>query len=110
VAAAVAVFDGALATAVFASPPSTLLYFTISILPFFFVKEVPVADLVRPIVKKVYQITDVNEVAATVLEALYVCTSGRPGPVLIDFPKNIQQQRVRLNQRGVVSASLFVFL
>jgi len=56
---------------------------------------VPVADLVRPIVKKVYEITDVNDVASTVLEALYVCTSGRPGPVLIDFPKNIQQQRVR---------------
>jgi len=57
-------------------------------------QEVPVADLVRPIVKKVYEITDVNDVASTVLEALYVCTSGRPGPVLIDFPKNIQQQRV----------------
>lgn len=59
-------------------------------------QEVPVADLVRPIVKKVYEITDVNDVASTVLEALYVCTSGRPGPVLIDFPKNIQQQRVSI--------------
>jgi hypothetical protein len=54
-------------------------------------QEMPVVDLVRPITKKVYQITDVKDVAATVLEAMFVAESGRPGPVLIDFPKNIQQ-------------------
>lgn len=56
-------------------------------------QEMPVVDLVRPITKKAYMITDINSVAEIVLEAMFVARSGRPGPVLIDFPKNIQQQR-----------------
>ena len=39
-------------------------------------QEMPVVDLVRPIVKKAYAITNVRDVASTILEALFVAGSG----------------------------------
>jgi len=46
-----------------------------------------------PIVKHSYLITDINDIARVVKEAFYIAQTGRPGPVVIDIPKNIQQQR-----------------
>jgi acetolactate synthase I/II/III large subunit len=48
-----------------------------------------------PIVKHSYLITDVNEIPRVVKEAFYIARTGRPGPVVIDFPKNIQQARTQ---------------
>lgn len=44
------------------------------------------------VVKHSYLITDIREIPRVVKEAFYIAQSGRPGPVVIDFPKNIQQQ------------------
>ena len=49
------------------------------------------------------QIRDVDEIAATVHKAYALAAGGRPGPVLIDFPKDLQQQAIRFS--GLVSGS-----
>ena len=44
------------------------------------------------IVKHSYLITDIRDIPRVVKEAFHIAQTGRPGPVVIDFPKNIQQQ------------------
>jgi len=53
-------------------------------------QETPFAEMCRSITKHHYLVTDVSSVARIVREALYIATTGRPGPVLIDIPRNIQ--------------------
>src|SRR5207249_1001186 len=59
-----------------------------------------------PVVKHSYLITDINDIPRIVKEAFYIAQTGRPGPVVIDFPKNIQQQKAQpvwpkeINLRG----------
>ena len=53
-------------------------------------QEIDITGITLPITKHNYLITDVDEVAATVREAFHIARSGRPGPVLIDIPKDIQ--------------------
>jgi acetolactate synthase-1/2/3 large subunit len=48
-----------------------------------------------PIVKHSYLITDINDIPRIVKEAFYIAQSGRPGPVVIDFPKNMQQAKTQ---------------
>jgi acetolactate synthase-1/2/3 large subunit len=48
-----------------------------------------------PVVKHSYLITDVNEIPRVVKEAFYIARTGRPGPVVIDFPKNLQQAKTQ---------------
>lgn len=58
-------------------------------------QETDIIGVTLPIVKHSYLITDVNDIARVVKEAFYIAQSGRPGPVVIDFPKNIQQQKTQ---------------
>lgn len=53
-------------------------------------QETPMVEVSRAITKHHYMITDINDVARVVKEAFYIATTGRPGPVLIDFPKDVQ--------------------
>ena len=53
-------------------------------------QETPMVEVCRGITKHSYMITDVNDVARVVKEAIYIANTGRPGPVLIDFPKDCQ--------------------
>ena len=53
-------------------------------------QETPIVEMCRGITKHHYLVTDVESVARIVREALHVATTGRPGPVLIDIPRNIQ--------------------
>ena len=55
-------------------------------------QECDALNISRSVTKWNTQIQDVHEVAAVVREAVTMATSGRPGPVLIDFPKDIQAQ------------------
>jgi acetolactate synthase-1/2/3 large subunit len=52
-------------------------------------QEVDIAGITMPIVKHNWIVKDVNALAETVREAFIVARSGRPGPVLIDIPKDI---------------------
>jgi len=53
-------------------------------------QEIDITGITLPITKHNYLVTDVNDLAYTIHEAFYVARSGRPGPVLIDLPKDVQ--------------------
>ncbi|MFV2069881.1 MAG: biosynthetic-type acetolactate synthase large subunit, partial [Pirellulales bacterium] len=53
-------------------------------------QETPIAELCRAITKHHYLVTDVDDLARVMNEAFHVATTGRPGPVLVDVPKDIQ--------------------
>ncbi len=53
-------------------------------------QEADTLGITRPCTKHNYLANDVNNLATIVSEAFYVATNGRPGPVLIDIPKDIQ--------------------
>src|SRR3954462_4520559 len=54
-------------------------------------QETDFFGMTLPVVKHSFLITDVNDIPRIVKEAFYIAQSGRPGPVVIDFPKNLQQ-------------------
>lgn len=56
-------------------------------------QETPIVEVCRGITKHHYLVTDVNDVARVVREAFIIASTGRQGPVLIDMPKNIQQEK-----------------
>src|SRR3954453_6376121 len=58
-------------------------------------QETDIIGVTLPIVKHSYLITDINDIPRIVKEAFYIAQSGRPGPVVIDFPKNIQQTKTQ---------------
>lgn len=53
-------------------------------------QEAPVTDITRPVTKWNWLVRDPDDLADVVREALRLATSGRPGPVLIDIPKDVQ--------------------
>ncbi len=53
-------------------------------------QEINITGITLPITKHNYFVQDVNELADTIREAFQIAKSGRPGPVLIDIPKDIQ--------------------
>jgi len=53
-------------------------------------QETPIVEVCRGITKHHYLVTDVNDVARIVKEAFLIASTGRPGPVLVDIPKNVQ--------------------
>ena len=69
-------------------------------------QETDVFGMTLPIVKHSYLVWDINDIPRIVKEAFHIAQSGRPGPVLIDLPKNIQQQKAqpiyptKINLRG----------
>jgi acetolactate synthase-1/2/3 large subunit len=52
-------------------------------------QEAPILGISTPITKHNYQVLDVKDLPRIIKEAFYIATTGRPGPVLIDIPKNI---------------------
>ena len=52
-------------------------------------QEVDCIGITRPCVKHNYLIKDVRDLAVTLKKAFYVATSGRPGPVVVDIPKDV---------------------
>ncbi|WP_243310007.1 biosynthetic-type acetolactate synthase large subunit [Fundidesulfovibrio agrisoli] len=66
-------------------------------------QEVDIVGITRPCTKHNYLVKDVTKLARTIKEAFYLAQSGRPGPVLIDLPKDIQQQRAAFSYPKKVS-------
>jgi acetolactate synthase-1/2/3 large subunit len=52
-------------------------------------QEVDIVGITRPITKHNYLVKDVNDLANTIKAAFYIATTGRPGPVLVDLPKDV---------------------
>lgn len=57
-------------------------------------QEADVIGITQPITKQSYYVTDALDIPRVVKEAFHIARTGRPGPVLIDFPKDIQNQMV----------------
>ena len=55
-------------------------------------QETDFFGMTLPVVKHSYLVWDINDIPRIVKEAFHIAESGRPGPVLIDIPKNIQNQ------------------
>ena len=53
-------------------------------------QETDFFGMTLPVVKHSYLITDVNDIPRVINEAFHIASSGRPGPVVVDIPKNIQ--------------------
>lgn len=56
-------------------------------------QEIDTVGITRPIVKHNFLVKDVNDLADTLKKAFYLATTGRPGPVVIDIPKDIQNAK-----------------
>ena len=65
-------------------------------------QEVNITGITIPITKHNYFVSDVNELADTIREAFQIAKSGRPGPVLIDIPKDVQIAECEFAYKGVV--------
>jgi acetolactate synthase-1/2/3 large subunit len=69
-------------------------------------QETDIIGVTLPIVKHSYLVTDVNDIPRIVKEAFHIAQTGRPGPVVVDVPKNVQQAKTRpvwpaaINLRG----------
>jgi acetolactate synthase I/II/III large subunit len=58
-------------------------------------QETDIIGVTLPIVKQSYLVTDINDLPRIIKEAFYIARTGRPGPVVIDVPKNVQQARTQ---------------
>ncbi len=56
-------------------------------------QEVDTIGITRPCVKHNFLVKDVSELAETIKKAFYVAASGRPGPVVVDIPKDVTAAR-----------------
>ncbi|MCB1861945.1 MAG: acetolactate synthase 3 large subunit, partial [Gammaproteobacteria bacterium] len=59
-------------------------------------QEVDTVGITRPCVKHNFLIKDVRDIAATFRKAFYLATSGRPGPVVIDIPKDVTDPNIKI--------------
>ncbi|KAG2422753.1 hypothetical protein HXX76_015773 [Chlamydomonas incerta] len=55
-------------------------------------QETPIVEVTRAITKHNYLVLDIKDLPRVIKEAFYLARTGRPGPVLVDVPKDIQQQ------------------
>lgn len=56
-------------------------------------QEVDAVGITRPCVKHNFLVKDVKDIAITIKKAFYLAKTGRPGPVLVDIPKDISSQK-----------------
>ena len=66
-------------------------------------QEVDLVGVAQPISKWSYQIRHAEDIAWAVSRAFYIARSGRPGPVVLDFPKNAQTELVEFEPQHVHS-------
>lgn len=66
-------------------------------------QEADITGITLPITKHSYLVKDVNDLARTIKEAFHIATTGRPGPVLIDIPKDVSIKKTTYNYPATVS-------
>jgi acetolactate synthase-1/2/3 large subunit len=65
-------------------------------------QEADTLGITAPITKHNYTVRDANDLPQVIAEAFYIATQGRPGPVLIDIPKDVFTQEVKASPKGKV--------
>jgi len=56
-------------------------------------QEADVIGITRPVTKHNFLVRDADELPEIIAKAYYIATTGKPGPVVIDIPKNVQKQK-----------------
>lgn len=64
------------------------------------VQEINIVDIVKPITKYAVMVTDPNEIRYHLEKAVYLATTGRPGPVWLDLPADIQNAQIEPESLG----------
>ncbi len=64
-------------------------------------QEINITGVTLPITKHNYFVSNVDELADTIREAFQIAKSGRPGPVLVDIPKDVQIAECEFEYKGV---------
>ena len=59
-------------------------------------QEVDAVGITRPCVKHNFLVKDVRDLASTMKKAFYIATTGRPGPVVVDIPKNTTDPNIKI--------------
>ena len=76
-------------------------------------QETDVTGVTQPITKYNYLITDIRDLGEALAEAFYIARTGRPGPVLVDICKDVQNTKIdwhypeKLSRPGLNKASRF---
>ena len=65
-------------------------------------QEIDITGITLPITKHNYFVNDISKLADSIREAFQIAKSGRPGPVLIDVPKDVQVATYDFEPQGVV--------
>nr|MBF0221157.1 biosynthetic-type acetolactate synthase large subunit [Desulfobulbaceae bacterium] len=65
-------------------------------------QEVDIVGITRPCTKHNYLVKDVNDLIPTIREAFHIARTGRPGPVLIDLPKDVMVAKVTFTENAPV--------
>lgn len=66
-------------------------------------QEADTTGITRPVTKHNYLVTDVKKLSEVIKEAFHIAKTGRPGPVLIDIPSDIQRQECKFSYPETVS-------
>ena len=66
-------------------------------------QETDITGITLPITKHNFLVMDASEISRVIREAFYIANSGRPGPVLVDIPRNVFLQEVNYEDPGPVS-------
>ena len=69
-------------------------------------QETDIIGITLPITKHSVAINDVTELAPKLRDAFAIATTGRPGPVLIDIPKDVQNQKIDWSEGASPAVSL----
>src|SRR5690606_1672913 len=64
-------------------------------------QEAPVASIMGSVAKHVFLVTDPTKLEATMRTAFEIARTGRPGPVIVDVPKDVQNWRGPFQGSGV---------
>jgi len=66
-------------------------------------QECDTVGITRPCVKHNFLVKDVKDIASTIKKAFYIAATGRPGPVVVDIPKDITAQKTEFSYPDKVS-------
>ena len=71
-------------------------------------QEVDMVGITRPCVKHNFLVKDVNELASTINKAFHIASTGRPGPVVVDIPKDVTQALAEFHYPESVSIRSYI--
>ncbi|MPZ46218.1 MAG: acetolactate synthase 3 catalytic subunit [Betaproteobacteria bacterium] len=66
-------------------------------------QEVDTVGITRPCVKHNFLVKDVRDIAVTMKKAFYVAASGRPGPIVVDIPKDVTAAKLKFEYPETIS-------